>query len=31
MGIFDSIVDKLTEGKDHLSGAPKKLVESTLR
>lgn len=30
MGIFDSIVDRLTAGKDELAGAPKKLVAGAL-
>lgn len=30
MGIFDSLVDKLTEGKEDLAGAPKKLLVGAL-
>lgn len=30
MGMFDSVVNRLTEGKEDLAGAPKKLVEGTL-
>jgi len=30
MGMFDSVVSRLTAGKDELAGAPKKLVEGAL-
>ena len=30
MGVFDSVVNRLTAGKEDLAGAPKKLVEGVL-